>query len=184
MLVQSPFDIAAAAARRLTEPDFRRFPSLWDTLPAHKAGFLDSLVQLQTSERGAISKAIASAALEDLFAKHQPQSLYPYVWVRNALNPVPDANGHHAWLHEVLVSYERDDMPDDAPLQFEMGQLTVANTEGLKFGLSPRHGAHGVDLVRQFCAYAHVGPAQRAAIAANQDDQHAPEHELEAAPSL
>lgn len=163
MLSTCPFDTDAAHRRRASEPDWRRFPSLWQTFPAKKAGFLDSLVQLQTGTSQAVTTAITSAALEKFFAERQPQALYPYVWVRNALNPVHDANGMHDWLHEVLVSYDAADMPETAPIRFANGVLLTPDTSGLKFGATSRYGAGNQDLVRQYCAYVHVGPAQRRA---------------------
>lgn len=177
MLSTLPFDPDAAQRRRASEPDWRRFPSLWQTLPAKKAGFLDSLVQLQTGTSQAVTTARASAALEKFFAERQPHALYPYVWVRNALNPVHDTNGMHHWLHEVLVSYEAADMPETAPIRFANGVLLTPDARGLMFGATSRYGAGNQDLVRQHCAYVHVGPAQRNA--ALSDPAEADEDEAE-----
>jgi len=163
MLSSCPFDHEAAVRRRASEPEWRRFPSLWNTFPAKKAGFLDSLVQLPTGQSRAVTHAITTAALEQFFAERAPHALYPYVWVRNALNPVPDAHGMHRWLHEVLVSYEASDMPADAPIRFSNGTLEALDIHALKFGETSRYGAGAQDLVRKYCAYVHIGPAQRRA---------------------
>lgn len=161
MLSTCPFDLEAAVRRRATEPDWRRFPSLWETFPAKKKGFLDSLVQLSTGQSRAVTTAITTASLDRFFAQRTPQALYPYVWVRNALNPVPDAGGMHRWLHEVMVSYEASDMPLDAPIRFTNGMLETLNIDALKLGETSRYGAGAQDLVRKYCAYVHIGPAQR-----------------------
>lgn len=163
MLATVPFDPAAALRRRASEPSWRRFPSLWDTFPAKKAGFLDSLAQFNTGVSRAVSVTVGSSALDKFFAERQPQALYPYVWVRNALNPVPDANGMHQWLHEVLVSYEAADMPKNAPIRFANGELLDVNMRDLQFGVTSRYGRGNLDLVRKHCAYVHIGPAQRRA---------------------
>jgi len=68
MLSTCPFDPAAAARRRQAEPFWRRFPSLWETLPAKKAGFLDSLVQMHTALSRPVTTALTSAALDKFFA--------------------------------------------------------------------------------------------------------------------
>lgn len=180
MLSTLPFDPDAAHRRRATEPEWRRFPSLWQTFPAKKAGFLDSLVQLQTGTSQAVTTALASVALEKFFAERQPQALYPYVWVRNALNPVHDANGLHNWVHEVLVSYDAADMPETAPIRFANGVLLTPDARGLMFGATSRYGAGNQDLVRKHCAYVHVGPAQRRAAEAEAET----DDEAEPAPGL
>lgn len=179
MLSTSPFDPEAAARRRQAEPSWRRFPSLWETFPAKKAGFLDGLVQVHTGQSRPVTAAITSAALEKFFAERAPHSLYPYVWVRNALNPVPDAHGMHAWVHEVLVSYKATDMPADAPIRFANGVLETLDMKTLKFGSTTRFGGGARDLVMQHCAYAHLGPAQRMEVDLAQDED---EHETESAP--
>lgn len=163
MLATVPFDPPAAERRRASEPTWRRFPSLWETFPAKKAGFLDSLAQFNTGQSKAVSVAIGSAALDKFFSERKPQALYPYVWVRNALNPVPDAHGMHQWLHEVLVSYEANDMPETAPIRFANGELLEVNMRDLQFGVTSRYGRGNLDLVPKHCAYVHVGPAQRRA---------------------
>lgn len=173
MLSTCPFDPAAAARRRETEPSWRRFPSLWETFPARKAGFLDGLVQIHTGQSQPVTAVIASAALDKFFAERAPHSLYPYVWVRNALNPVPDARGMHNWLHEVLVSYEASDMPTDAPIRFANGVLETMNLKTLKFGSTTRFGSGARDLVMQHCAHVHIGPAARLeADGASDVDEH------------
>jgi len=161
MLSTTPFDPEAAARRREAEPAWRCFPSLWETFHAKKSGFLDGLVQMHTGHSRPVTAAITSAALEKFFAEHAPHSLYPYVWVRNALNPVPDAHGMHAWVHEVLVSYEAADMPANAPIRFANGVLEALDMKTLKFGSTTRFGGGSRDLVMQACAYAHLGPAAR-----------------------
>lgn len=161
MLSTYPFDPAAAARRRETEPSWRRFPSLWETFPAKKAGFLDGLVQMHTGQSQPATAAITSAALDKFFAERAPHSLYPYVWVRNALNPVPDAHGMHAWVHEVLVSYEASDMPANAPIRFANGVLETMDMKTLKFGSTTRFAGGARDLVMQHCAHVHIGPAAR-----------------------
>jgi hypothetical protein len=183
MLSSCLFDHEAAVRRRAAEPEWRRFPSLWNTFPAKKAGFLDSLVQLSTGQSHAVTTAITSVALEQFFAQHQPQAIYPYVWVRNALNPVPDANGMHRWLHELLVSYNESDMPANAPIQFANGVLEKLDIAALKFGETSRYGAGAQDLVRSHCAYVHVGPAQRRATAITQTESE-DEPETEPGPGL
>jgi hypothetical protein len=170
MQVSSPFNPIAAARRQASEPDWRRFPSLWQTFPAKKAGFLDALVQLQSGDKGTVTSAITIAEVERFFAERAPQTLYPYVWVRNAVNPVPDCQGMHDWLHEVLVSYNPEDMPQSAPIRFENGQLVGFSVNELNFGKTRRYNAHNQDLVRQFCAYAHLGPAEREMESADDDD--------------
>lgn len=180
MLSTCPFDPEAAARRRAQEPTFRRFPSLWETFPAKKAGFLDSLVQMQTGRSGAVTSAITSGALEKFFAERAPHTLYPYVWVRNALNPVPDAHGQHAWLHEVLVSYEAEDMPEHAPIRFANGVMETLDLRNLMFGSTSRYAGGAQDLVRQYCAYVHIGPSQRAAAESEQEDH---EHDNESEPA-
>lgn len=178
MFSTSPFDQDAAARRRENEPSWRRFPSLWETFPAKKVGFLDSLVQLQTGQSRAVSAAMAAGALEQFFAERAPHHLYPYVWVRNALNPVSDSRGMHSWLHEVLVSYEASDMPADAPIRFANGVLETLNHDTLKFGSTSRFGGGARDLVVQYCAYAHFGPASRLEA---DDELEEDEHETESA---
>lgn len=163
MTSQPHFDTEAAARRRLAEPEWRRFPSLWYTFRADKIGFLDSLVQLQTSDRNAASSAAACSALEQFFRTQRPHLLYPYVWVRNALNPVPDSRGMHQWVHEVLVSYQKSHMPEDAPVRFELGQLVSEVPPRLEYGVTSRFGSGSRDLVLAHRAYVHIGPAQRAA---------------------
>lgn len=180
MLSSCPFDHQAAARRRASEPAWRRFPSLWETFPAKKAGFLDSLVQLSTGQSRAVTTAITTVALEQFFAQRIPQALYPYVWVRNALNPVPDAGDMHRWLHEIYVSYEATDMPADAPIRFANGVLETLDTDVLKFGETSRYGAGAQDLVRKYCAYVHIGPAQRRAAGQVETE---PEHEFETEPT-
>jgi hypothetical protein len=177
MPTSGPFDILALAKRRLTEPEFRRFPSLWETFVAIKRGILDSIVQLETGKKNAITLSNASAALEKFFAERQPHSLYPYVWVRNALNPVPDDNGMHQWVHEVMVSYDKEDMPGNAPIQFDHGQLIHFDERTLYFGKSRRHDHHGRDLVQANCAYVHIGPAARAADSITESEPEALEEE-------
>ncbi|MFJ1470201.1 hypothetical protein [Massilia orientalis] len=180
MLSSCPFDHQAAARRRASEPEWRRFPSLWQTLPARKAGLLDSLAQLSTGQSRAVTTAITTVALEQFFAQRAPQALYPYVWVRNALNPVPDANRMHRWLHEVYVSYDASDLPDDAPIRFANGALETLDTDALKFGETSRYGAGAQDLVRKYCAYVHIGPAPRRVTDLVETE---PEQEFEAEPS-
>ncbi|MGK5081542.1 hypothetical protein [Janthinobacterium sp. HLX7-2] len=177
MLSTCPFDPAAALRRRASEPEWRRFPSLWQTFPATKHGFLDSVVQLQTGAPKAVTAAVASAALEKFFSEHRPQALYPYVWVRNAQNLVADARGMHHWLHEVLVSYDASDMPKTAPIRFDNGVLLTLDTSQLMFGNTSRYGAGTQDLVRQYCAYLHIGPAQRSVAELDEetDDECEPE---------
>lgn len=173
MLSTCPFDQAAAVRRRETEPTWRRFPSLWETFRAQKVGFVDSLAQMHTGLSRPVTAAIASAALDKFFAERAPHSLYPYVWVRNALNPVPDAHGMHAWVHEVLVSYEASDMPDDAPIRFAHGVLETMSMKTLKFGSTTRFGRGARDLVVEHCAQVHIGPAARLeADGALEDDEH------------
>lgn len=181
MLSSCPFDHEAAARRRASEPEWRRFPSLWETFPAKKAGFLDSMTQLSTGQSNAVTKAITTVALEQFFAQRSPHKLYPYVWVRNALNPVPDAHGFHRWLHEVYVSYEASDMPADAPIRFSNGTLETLDIDALKFGETSRYGAGAQDLVRKHCAYVHIGPAQRRAVESSQAEPQ-PDLETEPAP--
>lgn len=164
MLTSCAFDHEAANRRKASEPEWRRFPSLWDTFPARKAGFLDSLIQLSTGQSRAVTKAITTTTLDQFFAERTPHALYPYVWVRNALNPVPDASGLHRWLHEVYVSYKASDMPADAPIRFSNGTLETLDIDALKFGETSRYGSGTQDLVRRHCAYVHIGPAQRHAI--------------------
>jgi hypothetical protein len=178
MLSSCTFDPEAARRRRDSEPTWRRFPSLWETFPARKAGFLDSLSQLATGQSGAVTKAITNAALEQFFDQRSPHALYPYVWVRNALNPVPDASGFHRWLHEVYVSYEASDMPADAPIRFSNGTLETLDIDALKFGETSRYGAGTQDLVRKHCAYVHIGPAQRSAVDSTTDESE-PDFETE-----
>jgi hypothetical protein len=173
MFSNSPFDPEAAARRREKEPTWRRFPSLWETFPAQKAGFLDGLVQVHTGQSRPVTTGITSAAMAKFFAERAPHSLYPYVWVRNALNPVPDACGMHGWLHEILVSYEASDMPPDAPIRFANGVLETLDMKTLKFGSTSRFCGGSRDLVMQHCAYAHLGPAQRLhADGAQDEDKH------------
>jgi hypothetical protein len=179
MLTSCPFDPEAAARRRASEPDWRRFPSLWETFPAKKAGFLDGLAQLSTGQSRAVTTAMTTVALEQFFAQRRPHELYPYVWVRNAINPVPDARGLHQWLHEVLVSYEAADMPDNAPIRFANGVMETLDIKALKFGETTRYGAGNQDLVRLHCAYVHIGSAQRRAAEPAQADC---EDEFEAEP--
>lgn len=181
MLASCAFDHDAALRRRASEPEWRRFPSLWDTFPAKKAGFLDSLTQLSTGKSRAVTNAITTVALEQFFAERAPHALYPYVWVRNALNPVPDASGMHRWVHEVLVSYEASDMPSDAPIRFSNGILETLDINALKFGETSRYGAGSQDLVRKYCAYVHIGPAQRHAVEPAQVESE-PDFETEPAP--
>lgn len=180
MLSTSPFDPEAAARRRTQEPSWRRFPSLWSTFPAKKAGFLDGLAQLHTGQTRAVTTAITSSALEKFFAEHAPHTLYPYVWVRNALNPVPDAHDMHHWVHEVLVSYEADDMPENAPIRFANGVLETLDVKTLKFGATSRFAGGAQDLVRQHCAYVHIGPSRREAAELPQDEH---EHDDESEPA-
>ncbi|MBY0240065.1 MAG: hypothetical protein K2X55_12190 [Burkholderiaceae bacterium] len=178
MLSSCAFDHEAALRRRGSEPEWRRFPSLWNTFPAKKASFLDSLSRLSTGESRAVTNAITTVALEQFFAERSPHALYPYVWVRNALNPVPDAFGMHRWLHEVLVSYEASDMPADAPIRFSNGTLVTLDIDALKFGETNRYGSGTQDLVRKHCAYVHVGPAQRRAVESVQTESE-PDFETE-----
>lgn len=177
MFFTCPFDQEAAACRRACEPSWRRFPSLWTTFPAEKAGFLDGLVQMHTGQSRAVASAITSSTLEKFFAERAPHSLYPYVWVRNALNPVPDAHGMHNWVHEVLVGYEAADMPENAPIRFVDGVPETLKLTMLKFGSTSRFAGGSRDLVRQYCAYAHIGPSQRAVAKAEQDEHEEDEHE-------
>ena len=181
MLTSCYFDPEAAARRRASEPDFRRFPSLWETFPATKAGFLDGLAQLSTGQSRAVTSAMTTVALEQFFAQRRPHELYPYVWVRNALNPVPDARGLHQWLHEVLVSYEAADMPENAPIRFANGVMETLDVKALTFGETTRYGGGNQDLVRLHCAYVHIGPSQRRAAEPAQVDRD-PEHESEIEP--
>jgi hypothetical protein len=180
MLSSYPFDHEATARRRASEPAWRRFPSLWNTFPAKKAGYLDSLALVSAGQFPTVTTEITTVALERFFAEHTPQALYPYVWVRNALNPVPDAGGLHRWLHEIYVSYEASDMPPDAPIQFANGALQTLDIDALKFGETTRHGAGAEDLVRKYCAYVHIGPSQRRA--ADPVETEA-EHEFETEPA-
>lgn len=129
MATHYQFDSEAAAQRRLREPQYRHFPSLWKTLPAHQTAFQKDWLEAARGEHSTAAVVTASNKLALFFHNEQPHLLYPYVWVRNALSPVPDAQGMHSWLHEVFVSYERSDMPDDAPLRFELGQLVNGRTK-------------------------------------------------------
>ena len=168
VLASYPFDTTAAAARCAAEPEFRRFPSLWNTLSARKPGFLDALAQRQAGADAPTTAAMTSAEIERFFEWQKPQLLYPYVWVRNALNPVPDSTGLHAWVHEVWVSYSADDMPTvNAPVRFDHGNLVHLDADELRFGKSPRFDGP-TDLVRACCAYVHHGHATE------QDDQNEP----------
>lgn len=155
MLASSPFDNIAATARRAAEPDFRRFPSLWNTLSARKPGFLDNLAK-RPAGTAELTGPMTSAEIEKFFDSQKPQQLYPFVWVRNALDPVPDSAGLHNWLHEVWVSYCADDMPSvNAPVRFAHGNLVHLDVAQLRFGKSTRFDSANVDLVRACCAYIH-----------------------------
>ncbi len=158
MLASYPFDSTAAAVRFADEPDFRRFPSLWNTLSARKPGFLDTLAQRQVGANASPAAAMTSAEIERFFEWQKPQQLYPYVWVRNALNPVPDSAGLHEWAHEVWVSYNPEDMPTaNAPVRFDHGNLVHLDVNERRFGKSPRFDGSNIDLVRACCAYVHHG---------------------------
>lgn len=158
-----PFDPVAAQVRREKEPAFRRFPSLWTTIPAGQGVFRYGLGGIRAARGRALTSLRVTDDLESFFSKHAPQTLYPYVWVQLALNPIPDSQGKHEWLHEVMVSYNEDDMPMHAPIQYDHGKLICCDLQGLWIGKTNRINCFGKDLVTQYPARAYLQDPHEAA---------------------
>lgn len=151
------FDQKAAAARRAKEPAYRRFPSLLQTIPAGNSSFSFGLGGIRAMREPAEPHLRVTIELEALFDAFLPQARYPYVWVINALSPLPGADGRHEWVHEIMVSYELDHMPLHAPIQFDHGKLICCDIQSLHLGSSPRFSPAGEDLVKLHCAKVYTG---------------------------
>lgn len=147
------FDWHGSNQRRNKEPQFRRFPSLWQTFTAERSTFLTNLEKGRWTDPTLSARNDASPTLCQFFAKLGPHRLYPYVWVRSAVSTFPDRQGLHSWLMEVMVSYEEGDMPQTAPVRFSAGRLLVPSGPTLQYGKTPRFTLMGTDLVMTRGAY-------------------------------